>query len=38
MVKYSETDVETIIKNSIIIEFLLEIFWRGKRKWKNLIY
>ena len=38
MVKYSETDVETIIKNNIIIGFLSEIFWRGKRKWKNLIY
>lgn len=38
MVKYSEMDMETIIKNNIIIEFFSEIFWRGKRKWKNLIY
>ena len=32
MVKYSETDVETIIKNNIIIGFLSEIFWRGEEK------
>lgn len=38
MVKYSETDVETNLKNNIIIEFLLVIFWRGKGKWKSQIY
>ncbi len=38
MVKYSEMDMETIIKNNIIIEFFSEIFWWGKRTWKNLIY
>ena len=30
MVKYSETDVETILKDDINIEFLLDIFWRGR--------
>ncbi|GAA6296903.1 hypothetical protein F220043C3_53370 [Enterocloster asparagiformis] len=37
MVKYSKTDLETLIKNNTIIEFLTEIFWWGKRKWKNNI-
>ena len=30
MVKYSETDVETILKDDINVEFLLDIFWRGR--------
>lgn len=34
MVKYSKMDLETLIKNNTIIEFLTEIFWWGKRKWK----
>ncbi len=34
MVKYSETDVETILKNNIIIEFLLVIFGGGRESGK----